>query len=72
MWAAFIALVNQQLAQSNPDKTIGFINPTIYPQNVNASTYAADFHDITSGTSGSYSPSPATILSPAGAVRPLL
>jgi hypothetical protein len=34
--------------------TIGFINPTIYAQNV-TSSYATDFHDITSGTSGSYS-----------------
>jgi kumamolisin len=53
MWAGYIALVNQQLA-SQGDKTIGFINPTIYAQNV-TSSYAADFHDITSGTSGSYS-----------------
>jgi kumamolisin len=53
MWAGYIALVNQQLAsQSQP--TIGFINPTIYQQNV-GSQYLADFHDITSGTSGSYS-----------------
>ena len=53
MWAGFIALVNQQLAiDSQP--TIGFINPTIYAQNV-GSGYSADFHDITSGTSGSYS-----------------
>ncbi len=55
MWAGFIALANQQYAQSNPGKTIGFINPGIYSQNANAGTYAADFHDITSGTSGSYS-----------------
>jgi subtilase family serine protease len=54
MWAGYIALVNQQLA-SNGKSTIGFLNPTIYAQNVNAGTYAADFHDITSGTSGSYS-----------------
>jgi kumamolisin len=53
MWAAYIALVNQQLA-ANGDSTIGFINPTIYAQNV-TSNYATDFHDITSGTSGSYS-----------------
>jgi kumamolisin len=53
MWAAYIALVNQQLA-NNGDSTIGFINPTIYSQNV-TSSYATDFHDITSGTSGSYS-----------------
>jgi subtilase family serine protease len=55
MWAAFVALANQQYAQSNPGKTLGFINPTIYQQNVNAGTYAADFHDVKSGTSGSYS-----------------
>ena len=53
MWAGYIALVNQQLA-SQGEKPIGFINPTIYAQNV-TSSYAADFHDITSGTSGSYS-----------------
>ena len=53
MWAGYIALVNQQLV-ANGEPTIGFINPTIYTQNV-TSSYAADFHDITSGTSGSYS-----------------
>lgn len=53
MWAGYIALVNQQLAQSGKP-TVGFINPTIYAQNV-TSSYAADFHDIVSGTSGSYS-----------------
>lgn len=53
MWAGYIALVNQQLAE-NGDSTIGFINPTIYSQNV-TSQYGTDFHDITSGTSGSYS-----------------
>jgi len=53
MWAGYLALVNQQLA-ANGDPTIGFINPTIYAQNV-TSSYATDFHDITSGTSGSYS-----------------
>lgn len=53
MWAGLIALVNQQLAL-NGQSTIGFINPTIYAQNV-TSSYATNFHDITSGTSGSYS-----------------
>jgi kumamolisin len=52
MWAGYIALVNQQLV-ANGQATIGFLNPTIYQQNV-GSQYAADFHDITSGTSGSY------------------
>ena len=54
MWAGYIALVNQQLV-ANGQSTIGFLNPTIYAQNVVPATYAADFHDITSGTSGSYS-----------------
>ena len=53
MWAGYIALVNQQLA-NNGEPTIGFINPTIYSQNV-TSAYSTDFHDITSGTSGSFS-----------------
>jgi kumamolisin len=58
MWAGYIALVNQQLV-ANGEPTIGFINPTIYAQNVSggalSTAYAADFHDITSGTSGSFS-----------------
>ncbi len=53
MWAGYLALVNQQLA-ANGEPTIGFINPTIYSQSV-TSSYATEFHDITSGTSGSYS-----------------
>ena len=53
MWAGYIALVNQQLV-ANGKATLGFLNPTIYPQNV-TSAYTTDFHDITSGTSGSYS-----------------
>jgi subtilase family serine protease len=53
MWAGYIALVNQQLV-ANGKSTIGFLNPTIYSQNV-TSSYAADFHDISSGTSGSFS-----------------
>jgi len=58
MWAGYIALVNQQLA-SIGDSTIGFINPTIYAENESGgaltAAYTTDFHDITSGTSGSYS-----------------
>jgi kumamolisin len=53
MWAGYIALVNQQLA-ANGKPAIGFLNPAIYAQNV-TSSYDANFHDITSGTSGSYS-----------------
>jgi kumamolisin len=53
MWAAYIALVNQQLA-ADGDAPIGFLNPLIYPIGV-SSSYDTDFHDITSGKSGSYS-----------------
>ncbi len=53
MWAGFIALVNQQLV-SQGKATIGFINPTIYADNI-TSKYSTGFHDITSGKSGSYS-----------------
>jgi subtilase family serine protease len=53
MWAGYIALVNQQLA-ANGQSPIGFLNPTIYAQNV-TSAYTTNFHDITSGASGSYS-----------------
>jgi subtilase family serine protease len=53
LWAGFVALANQQAA-ANGQSPAGFIDPTIYPQNV-TSAYATNFHDITSGTSGSYS-----------------
>jgi kumamolisin len=56
MWAGYLALVNQQAA-ANAAPPIGFINPTIYAQNVTAS-YATDFHDVASGTSGSFSAAP--------------
>ncbi len=52
MWAGYLALVNQQLA-NNGKPTVGFINPTIYAQNV-TSAYGTNFHDIALGTSGSY------------------
>jgi subtilase family serine protease len=57
MWAAYVALANQQLTINNngTPSFIGFPNPAIYAQNVTTSTYSADFHDITAGTSGSYS-----------------
>ena len=53
MWAGFIALVNQQLV-SQGKGTIGFLDPTIYAENVTAA-YSTGFHDITSGKSGSFS-----------------
>jgi subtilase family serine protease len=56
MWAGYFALVNQQLAATG-GSTVGFINPTIYALGV-SSSYGADFHDITSGTCGTYSAVP--------------
>jgi len=54
MWAGYVALANQQLvADGYP--TLGFINPYLYSFGV-SSSYDTDFHDITSGKSGSYSP----------------
>ena len=52
MWAAFIALANQQAA-SQGKAPMGFFMPKIYSANV-TSSYATNFHDITSGKSGSY------------------
>jgi kumamolisin len=56
LWAGYLALVNQQAA-ANGEAPVGFIDPIIYAQNLTAS-YGADFHDVTSGTSGSYSAAP--------------
>jgi subtilase family serine protease len=53
MWAGYVALVNQQL-KTNGYSTIGFINPYLYAFGT-SSSYDTDFHDITSGKSGSYS-----------------
>lgn len=52
LWAGLIALANQQLAASGK-APVGFLDPIIYPRNL-TSNYATDFHDITSGKSGSY------------------
>jgi subtilase family serine protease len=46
-WAGFLALVNEQ-ATSNGAPSVGFLNPTIYAIG-RSSSYASDFHDITSG-----------------------
>jgi kumamolisin len=53
MWAGYMALVNQHAACLNKTP-LGFINPSLYAFGTGAG-YGADFHDIVSGTSGSYS-----------------
>ncbi|MFZ0817805.1 MAG: protease pro-enzyme activation domain-containing protein [Candidatus Sulfotelmatobacter sp.] len=52
MWAGYLALANQQAA-TNGD-TIGFIDPIIYPAAL-TSSYGTYFHDITSGSCGTFS-----------------
>jgi kumamolisin len=52
MWAGYLALANQQAASNG--ESIGFINPIIYPA-AEGSSYGTDFHDITSGSCGTYS-----------------
>ncbi|MGB7137214.1 MAG: hypothetical protein WBD46_18150, partial [Acidobacteriaceae bacterium] len=50
LWAGFLALVNQQLANGS-QAPLGFINPTLYSIG-GGSGYDTDFHDITSGSNG--------------------
>src|SRR5271154_1248470 len=50
MWAGYLALINQQ-SVANGHKTLGFINPLIYPIAA-GSSYDTDLHDITSGSNG--------------------
>jgi kumamolisin len=50
MWAGYLALINQQ-SLANGNKTLGFINPSLYSIGA-SSSYGTDFHDITSGSNG--------------------
>ena len=50
MWAGYLALINQQ-SVANGNKTLGFINPSLYTIG-EGSSYDTDFHDITSGSNG--------------------
>ena len=45
MWAAMIALANQQAAKAGKGH-LGFLNPLLYKLSSGAS-YKADFHDVT-------------------------
>jgi uncharacterized repeat protein (TIGR03803 family) len=47
-WAAWLALVNQQVVTDGYTAGLGFINPTLYSIG-QSSSYNSDFHDITSG-----------------------
>jgi subtilase family serine protease len=52
-WAGFAALFNAEDV-GNGEYTFGFLNPQIYQINV-GSGYGTYFHDITSGSNGTYS-----------------
>ena len=56
LWAAFTALVNQ-LALTNGEPTVGFLNPVIYGmgKGSNSVSYTSLFHDITTGNNESSS-----------------
>jgi hypothetical protein len=55
-WAGFMALVNQQ-AVSGGKPTVGFLNPLVYAI-LKGSNYTTDFHDVTSGSAGTFSAVP--------------
>jgi kumamolisin len=48
MWAAMMALTNEMSLRMG-DFSLGFVNPLLYQAASNAGTYAASFHDTTSG-----------------------
>ncbi len=54
-WAGFMALVNQQAVGAGKP-TVGFANPALYQ--IAQSNYTANFHDITSGSAGTFSAGP--------------
>jgi uncharacterized repeat protein (TIGR03803 family) len=51
LWAAFTALINE-IAQTNGEPAVGFINPAIYAF-AKGSTYLTGIHDITAGNNES-------------------
>jgi subtilase family serine protease len=48
MWAAYLALANEQALANGATSTIGFLNPLLYAI-AEGPDYGLDFHDITSG-----------------------
>ena len=50
MWAGYMALINQQ-SVANGNGLLGFINPSLYSIGA-GSSYATDFHDVSSGSNG--------------------
>jgi subtilase family serine protease len=64
LWAAFMALVNQQAA-ANGQPSVGFVNPAIYSIG-KGTNYAACFHDITTGDNINPSVNPTNFRAVAG------
>ncbi len=56
LWAAYTALINEQRTL-NGLGSIGFLNPLLYPIS-GGSNYAADFHDIVTGSNLFYQAGP--------------
>jgi len=54
LWAGLVARLNQQLANQQTGKSIGFLNPLIYTQAVEGE----GFHDVTEGSNGAFSAGP--------------
>ncbi len=54
LWAGLVARINQQLANQQTGKSIGFLNPLIYTQAVEGE----GFHDVTEGNNGAFSAAP--------------
>jgi subtilase family serine protease len=52
-WAAFMALVNEQAVAAG-QSTVGFVNPALYSLG-EGSNFSSDYHDIASGSNGTYS-----------------
>lgn len=57
LWAAFTALVNQQIAMNtgNNNTTVGFLNATLYPI-AKGAAYATNFHDIADSSTNLFYP----------------
>jgi kumamolisin len=54
-WAAFWSLVGKGLANAGHSPArAGFANALLYPIGKNATAYAADFHDVSSGNNNKY------------------
>ncbi len=51
LWAGLVARINGQRISGQTGKTLGFLNPLIYAQAVEAS----GFHDVTEGNNGAFS-----------------